>query len=97
MDILKTRFLRATAAVDAAHPNDNVEYVNTGIELAYDELFFFRAGYKSLFNDNAEDGLTLGGGIKYQFTDNLKIVVNYAYADFGLLDNVQFFDFGIIF
>ena len=97
MNVLETRFLRATASLDAAHPNDNVEYVNSGIELAYDELLFFRAGYRSLFNDKAEDGLTLGGGIKYEFAPNLKVVFNYAYADFGLLDNVQYFDFGLIF
>ncbi|NOH00173.1 MAG: PorV/PorQ family protein [Ignavibacteriae bacterium] len=97
MNVLETRFLRATASLDAAHPNDNVEYVNAGVEFAYDETLFLRAGYKSLFYDEAEEGLTLGGGIKYEFAPNLKIVVNYAYADFGLFDNVQFFDFGLVF
>ena len=97
MDLLNTRFLRLTAAVDATHPNDNTEYVNSGAELAYDEIFFVRAGYKSLFKENSEEGLTLGGGFKYKLGSNLKIFVNYGYADFGRLDNVQFFDIGLIF
>ena len=97
MDVVKSRFFRATAALDAVHPNDNTEYVNTGAEFAYDEMIFFRAGFKQLFMDNAEGGLTLGGGIKYGITDALKIFVNYGYADYGRLENVQFFDVGIIF
>lgn len=97
MNVLETRFFRATAAFDATHPNDNTEYVNTGLELAYDETFFVRTGYKSLFKDESEEGLTLGAGIKYKFSDQLKISINYAYADFGKLENVQFFDVSLIF
>jgi len=97
MDVVKERFIRVTAALDATHPNDNTEYVNSGLEFAYDELLFFRVGYKSLFLDNSEQGLTLGGGIKYRFNDNLGIYINYGYADYGRLENVQFFDLGLIF
>ena len=97
MDVVKERFIRITAAVDATHPNDNTEYVNSGLEFAYDELLFFRVGYKSLFLDNSEQGLTLGGGLKYRFNDNLGIYINYGYADYGRLENVQFFDLGLIF
>ena len=97
MDVINSRFFRTTAALDAVHPNDNTEYVNTGIEFAYDEMIFFRAGYKQLFMDNKEGGLTIGGGIKYGITNALKIFVNYGYADYGRLENVQFFDVGLIF
>jgi len=97
MDLVKERFIRITAAVDATHPNDNTEYVNSGLEFAYDEMFFFRVGYKSLFLDNSEQGLTLGGGLKYNFNNNLGVYINYGYADYGRLENVQFFDLGLIF
>lgn len=97
MNVIDSRYIRATAAVDAVHPNDNSEYLNTGLEFAYDEMFFVRVGYKSLFKQDSEEGLTLGGGIKYQFTDNMRVFVNYGYADFGRLENVQFFDVGLIF
>jgi len=97
MNALDTRFLRATVSVDAVHPNDNTEYVNSGVEFAYDEMFFIRAGYKSLFKQDSEEGLTLGGGVKFKFADNLRVYVNYGYADFGRLENVQFFDVGMEF
>jgi opacity protein-like surface antigen len=97
MDLVKNRFIRVTGAIDANHPNDNTEYINSGLEVAYDEMFFVRAGYRSLYKDNSEEGLTFGGGLKYKFTNSLKIVLNYGFADFGRLSNVQFFDIGLVF
>lgn len=97
MDLLKTRFLNATVAVDAVHPNDNSEYLNTGLELAYDQMLFVRVGYKSLFKNNSEEGLTYGAGLRYSISENFKITINYGYADYGRLENVQFFDLGLTF
>lgn len=96
MNLVKSRYYRITGAVDAVHPNDNSEYVNSGIEAAYDEMLFVRAGYKSLWKNNTEEGLTLGAGFKFKFAD-MRITVNYGYADYGRLENVQFFDLGFIF
>lgn len=95
MDVVKERYFRATIAVDATHPNDNTEYVNSGLELAYDEMVYLRVGYKSLFLRDSEQGLTFGGGLKYSFSDQFTLFVNYAWADYGRLENVQFFDVGI--
>jgi len=97
MDVYKDRYFRTTVALDATHPNDNTEYVNTGVEVAYDEMFMFRLGYKSLFLRDSEQGLTVGGGLKYGITDQLDLMVNYGWADYGRLNNVQFFDLGITF
>jgi len=97
MDVVKTRYIRVKAALDATHPNDNVEYLNTGIELAYDELFFIRGGYKSIFLSNSEQSFTLGAGLNYELTSGLSIKVNYAYGDYGRLKNIQYFDIGLIF
>jgi opacity protein-like surface antigen len=95
MDVVRERYFRVTAAVDATHPNDNTEYVNTGIELAYDEMAFLRVGYKSIFLRDSEQGLTFGGGLKYSFNEQFTIFLNYGWADYGRLENVQFFDVGI--
>lgn len=95
MDVVKERYFRTTIAVDATHPNDNTEYVNTGLELAYDELVFLRVGYKSIFLRDSEQGLTFGGGLKYSFNDQIDLFVNYGWADYGRLKDVQFFDVGI--
>ncbi|MCF8306422.1 MAG: PorV/PorQ family protein [Ignavibacteriales bacterium] len=97
MPVIQTRFIKVLAAVDATHPNDNTEYVNSGLEIAYDDMFFIRGGYRSLFKRNSEEDFTFGAGIKYGFTDNLRVVINYGYADFGRLKDVQFFDIGLIF
>ncbi len=97
MDVVRNRYIRLTTAVDAVHPNDNSEYVNSGVEFAYDETFFVRAGYKQLFMNNEEGGLTFGAGLKYGLTDNFNIVFDYGYADYGRLKNVQFFDISLIF
>lgn len=90
MDVLKMDDIRATASVDATHPNDNVEYVNSGLEAAYDEMFFGRVGYNSLFLDNSERGLTWGVGLYLQITNVNGIKIDYAFADYGRLKNVQY-------
>ncbi len=51
-------------AVDAIHPNDNPEYVNVGTELSlYRRMISLRGGYRQLFLDDREGGLTLGVGV----------------------------------
>jgi opacity protein-like surface antigen len=97
MNIINSRYVRITAAADATHPNDNTEYINSGIEIAYDEMFFVRAGYKSLFLRDSEQGLTLGGGINYRFSEQFAVFINYGWADYGRLEYIQFFDVGITF
>jgi opacity protein-like surface antigen len=97
MDFIKNRYIRLTGAVDATHPNDNTEYINSGLELAYDDMFFLRVGYKSLFLRDSEQGLTFGGGLNYRFGNQFAVFVNYGWADYGRLKNVQFVDVGISF
>jgi long-subunit fatty acid transport protein len=86
-----------TIAVDASHPNDNAESLNAGIEYIFYNSISLRAGYKSLFLDNSEEGLNVGFGLRYDFTPTLAVTVDYAYQDFGLFDYTQQFAFGIRF
>ncbi|MGD8306827.1 MAG: PorV/PorQ family protein [Ignavibacteria bacterium] len=86
-----------TVAVDASHPNDNAESLNAGIEYIFYNTLSLRAGYKSIFLDNSEEGLNLGFGLRYDFTPTLGVTVDYAYQDFGLFDYTQQFSFGIKF
>jgi opacity protein-like surface antigen len=97
MDVIKTRYIRIKTAFDATHPNDNTEYLNTGIEFAYDELFFLRGGYKSIFLANSEQTFTLGAGLNYEVSSELYIKINYAYGDYGRLKNIQYFDISLVF
>ena len=97
VDAIKTAENRLTIAADAIHPNDNSEYVNAGLEYTWNETFFIRGGYKSLFEEEGEQGLTLGVGINYRIVDAFKITVDYAYQDFGRLENVQYISLGFRF
>ncbi len=96
MDLLKVGDTRLTVATDAVHPNDNVEYINLGSELSLKEKYFLRAGYKSLFMKDSEEGFTAGGGIR-QDIQNWTIDIDYAYADFGRLGFVNRLSVGVRF
>lgn len=84
-----------TLAVDANYPNDNDQWINVGGELAlFNNLVFLRGGYKALFLDDSQEGLTLGVGLKYDQSNVLGIQVDYAYQHLEYLDNTH--SFGII-
>ena len=96
-ELLRTDVLRLSYGVDAFHPNDNSEAVNTGLELAVGEMFFLRGGHANLFRENAEEGFTLGGGFHYRSrATKTTLRIDYSYVDFGLLKYVNRVSIGII-
>jgi hypothetical protein len=97
MDLVDIENHRFTLAADAIHPNDNSESLNVGAEYIFYNTIAFRVGYKSLFLENTEEGLSAGVGLNYDFTTNLGIRFDYAYQNFGILDNTQHFSLGIKF
>ncbi|AFH49013.1 Hypothetical protein IALB_1303 [Ignavibacterium album JCM 16511] len=96
-DLLKNENSRVTVGIDAVHPNDHSEYINSGLEYSWNETVFIRGGYNSLFETDSEKGLTLGFGLNYRLIDAIKIKLDYAFQDFGRLTNVHYFSFGITF
>jgi len=96
-DLLQTETLRFTLGIDAVHPNDHTEYVNVGGEFGWNDILFVRAGYKSLFERDTEQGLTLGLGFNYRLSTVLKFLFDYAYQDFGRLEGVHYISVGIKF
>ncbi len=76
---------------DASHPNDNTQYVNVGGEYSFRDLIALRAGYRNLFEEDGEQGLTLGAGLNLRIDRALQIGIDYAYADFGRLDETHWF------
>ncbi len=89
---------RLTLAADATHPNDNTEYVNLGGELAlFHDMVFLRAGFKSLFMKDREEGLTLGAGYRTPKIGNFNLAIDYAFQDFVHLGDVHTFGFLISF
>lgn len=96
-DIVRSEESRLTMAVDAIHPNDHTEYLNTGMEYAWNEIIFLRAGYNSLFELDSEKGLTLGFGLHYRIIELVVVKLDYAYQDFGRLQDVHYFSVGVRF
>lgn len=90
-DAVRTGNHQVIFSTDAAHPNDNYEYVNVGMEYSFRELVSFRAGYKNLFEEQSEQGLTFGGGINLRLDRALRARFDYAYADFGRLEGTHWF------
>jgi hypothetical protein len=86
---------RLTLAVDAIHPNDNNQWVNVGGEVSlFNELLSLRGGYKGLFLDDTQEGLTLGAGIHYGGLGVFKISVDYSYQQLKYLDHLH--SFGVV-
>lgn len=96
-DIVKQEEHKITVAIDAIHPNDNTESINTGAEYSYNDILFLRGGYKALFERHTEQGLTLGFGVQYQLIESVKMMVDYAYQDFGRLNMVHYISIGVKF
>jgi len=84
-------------SVDASHPNNNYESINVGGEYTFNNIFSVRAGYKSLFLEGSEESFSIGAGLRQNLLGNISIKFDYAYADFGRLNNIQKFSIGIIF
>ncbi|RMF58289.1 MAG: hypothetical protein D6748_09110 [Calditrichaeota bacterium] len=90
MDVINTEENLLTLSVDALHPNDNAESMNIGGEYMFQDLFALRAGYRSLFLEDSEEGFTAGVGLKAKVS-GFSVLIDYAYEDFGRLNNIQKF------
>jgi hypothetical protein len=88
MEPLQTKMHRVTVGIDAISPNDNDESVNVGTEYAFREQFMLRAGYKSLFLPNSEEGLTFGAGVRTKTRGGPEFGLDVAYEDFGRFNGV---------
>ena len=80
---------RLTVSADAINPIDYTMYAGLGVEYSWRDMAFFRAG-THLFHDTA--GLSLGGGLKWKI-----IAVDYAYVNYGILEETHQFGIGLEF
>lgn len=92
---------RLILSADALHPNNNSESVNLGAQYHYKipgaGTFYLRGGYKALFMNESEYGLTLGGGAEIRMMHNVAIQVDYAYRGIGILGQAHSYSFGVKF
>ena len=83
-----------TLAGDAVIPNSQTTYGNVGLELTWGNLLSVRGGYNSLFKEAAEEGLTAGVGLQYDF-GGFFAKFDYSYADFGIFDPISRFSLSV--
>ena len=81
--------------VSLLHPTGSTESMNVGVEYGFSNLIFFRAGYQNLFERDAINGLTLGGGLQFTLRDRSRFAFDYAFSDWGILQNVHRISLGI--
>jgi hypothetical protein len=82
-------------AVEATHPNDNYESVNIGAEWTLFNVFSIRGGYRDLFLNDSEGGFMLGAGAKVEVNSAYNIRFDYAWGDYGRLEQAHRFTVGI--
>ena len=98
-DLIDNETNALTIALDGNHPNDNSERLNFGLEYWYRKMAAIRAGYKlRLGPDHLDDeeGLTLGFGIHLKFNKTM-LSLDYAFADFGYLQQAHRVSLGFMF
>jgi long-subunit fatty acid transport protein len=78
---------RITTSVQLNHPNDNSENVSTGIEYAWNNMFYLRGGYK--FNVD-EQNISLGAGFNMDL-DLASFTLDYSFLNFERLGSVHRF------
>ena len=83
---------RLTINIDAIHPNNDFESLNIGGEFSFLNSFSLRGGYNAILLEDSEGGLSLGFGVNSTllFSDTI-FQFDYAYRDFGRLQNVHMF------
>jgi hypothetical protein len=100
---INTEDYRLTLAADAIHPNNDFESLNLGSEFSFMGFISLRGGWQSLFltpegQKDAEGGLSLGLGLNSRMLFSEAIVkFDYAYRDFGRLNNIQVFSVAVQF
>ena len=75
------------ASVEGRRPRDFSEQVRFGGEYSFMNLVSLRAGY-AYPNEDAARGLSLGGGINYEY-QGIGIRADYANTDMGIFDDVN--------
>ena len=92
-NVLESEQYRFTLSAEVMDSRDFTTRMTTGGEIALYDIVFLRGGYK--FNYDEAD-YTLGAGLEFSVT-GIGINLDYAYANYGLLDKCQRFSVIFVF
>ncbi len=81
MEVLEKADKKLTVAIEATHPNDNVETFSVGGEFSFKNMLFLRSGY--VFGKD-EGGFSAGFGVAHG-----NIQLDYSFSDFGALPDIH--------
>ncbi len=93
-DVFSTEQWRWVLAADALVPNNQTTYGNVGTELMWNNIISLRVGYTSLLKEAAQEGLTAGVGLQYDF-GGFFAKIDYSYTDFGIFDEISRFSLSV--
>lgn len=88
---------RVTLALEGSHPSDNLEKFQGGVEYAWHDILALRAGARARSNVTSEQKsidafdrltFTFGGGVQVPL-GQYRLQADYAFQDFGVLDNIH--------
>ncbi|MCE1189990.1 MAG: PorV/PorQ family protein [Ignavibacteria bacterium] len=87
-EVIKNENWQISTDVDAVYPNNQSSYLNVGGELVWNDMFAVRAGWNSLFKEDAEEGFCGGVGLKYDFGGYFT-KVDYSYNTMKRFDAIS--------
>ena len=102
-NVFDTEEWRWTLATDADVPGNQSTYLNFGTELVWNNNISLRAGYSKLelrtldntyIDRKAEEGLTAGIGVQYDFGDFFA-KFDFSYTKFGIFDQISRFSLSV--
>ncbi len=93
VDVLRREDHTAIFAAEGAHPNDNMEKFNAGVEYWYKDMFSLRFGNHFEYDAG---GISAGGGLRLNVSER-QLSFDYGYHDMGHLDDTHRFSVGLVF
>jgi hypothetical protein len=74
------------AVGEFAHPSDNAEHQNVGVEYSYNSFVFLRSGYNLNYDSET---FAAGAGISLHTSQSTSIDADYSFVDMGALGGVH--------
>jgi hypothetical protein len=113
IELIQNEQFHVTIMADATKPQDADQLIFTGGEFAFSDFVAVRGGWKFNYSGvedtkrnefdqreikapRTEESISLGGGIKVPMGEK-KLVLDYAFTEFGILDSVHRFSVNVTF
>ncbi|MCP4292124.1 MAG: PorV/PorQ family protein [bacterium] len=90
----KNETQKLAVALEFAHPSDNIEHANAGLEYGLNNMFFARGGYHINYDT---DGLAFGFGAAIPTGETTRLQADYSGVDMGALGFVHRMSMSVMF